>query len=376
MKNAFKLGLLIIGLAALTACSDDGGGGPEVKETGVSVTVRSGGVAVKDAYIFISPSNQFVISEDANFRKTVTRFMSGADGKAELISDKYSEGTHRLTVLKSGYLWPGIKETSVTLDQVSSLTFDLQANPTAFDGDVLVFDPELNYRTTDFLVREGIQFDFKLTIPTDMSGYKVMITAMDMTKHIEFATQLLANKDRILSWVNSGGLLIVGQLNDAGWSADFLPAGNNSIVMPPEDPKNDFPSATLLDGNHPLLKGVTQPELADSVWSYTEPLQVERKANVLFDAYDLTPTGVPNPNPAWKKIVTTPNINYTAANGTVIQANRYVAVADLKHGSGKILLSQMATYQASYGTVTVPAARKIRDNLVGIIKNPQPLLQY
>ena len=93
----------------------------------------------------------------------------------------------------------------------------------------------------------------------DFDSYNLLVIGHDATAYVEF-DQLIAAVDEIDTFVDDGGSIFIGQLNDKSvvdTPMPFLNGDRTFILHTEKDPANDFTDGEVVAGSagHPLLTG-------------------------------------------------------------------------------------------------------------------------
>lgn len=374
-----RLLTLLLGLA-LTACHDEASvtitnqSPQSVPLASVTITGRvqdSAGQPVAGAVIALAPYGRTATDvRDGQGRRTADTFVTDAQGRYTIANQPAASYT--LHALASGYA----KATrSIAVDQFAIDTlvngqivrdFTLQALPAQNNGDlppVALFDIEDKKRMTELLTSYGIRYQSLVGRLNELSTstYKVLVIGHDATVYSGI-NELLAQSARIEQFINDGGHVIVGQLNDFSFEntpLTFLGTSRSFMLHTENAPFNDFDSGVVKNAGHPLLANV-----GFSNWSFIEPGQLTVKHNVTFDAIVGSSLGSD-----WQILATAPATPFSNNLGTV-PAEADVIVAEYVHptSGGRVVLNQGAYYQGSFGNLTDANAIALTANMVAYLK--------
>jgi hypothetical protein len=345
----------------------------EITSFTLIVNVKSSnGAVIEDAAVVLNvPVSERVTINDISYNK-FTRYRTDSSGKVTIsnLPTKDSDGDtikYNVSIYKSGYTSTS-KDIGVITQEIVSIETNIIPQTGATDIKLALLDYEISYRASDFLTRNELLFtDITGKLETtDLSPYKTVALGYDASKSIDYVNQFVAQKTKLLKFVENGGRLFFFQQNDAGWDSTFFPV---SLPLADEALGNDLASGNILDSTHILVKNMTDNDInpigTDTVaWTYTEPGQLEVKHKIAFDVINKTTTG-------WNGIIATPSktLKEKDSKGNIIPPHKYWISAELRHGSGKIFLCQGAYYQATYGNTSDNKAKKMTANIVNYLKS-------
>ncbi|MBI2380411.1 MAG: carboxypeptidase regulatory-like domain-containing protein [Gammaproteobacteria bacterium] len=315
-------------------------------------------------------SRSFTVAGDQ--RRIIETFRSDAQGRFLIPQQPF--GTYALKAIASGHIPAsrpvGLVDFSPQNLRNGQITkdFSLQAFPLRDDGDippVALFDVEDKKRMSELLASRGIRFE-EISGRLDRlerSRYRVLVVGHDATVYNAF-NELIDQKALVNRFLDEGGHVVLGQLNDFSVEARPLPFldGERGFILHTEDaPFNDFNSGKIRAGDHPLVQG-----LLFGNWSFIEPGQTALKNNVTFDAAVKSSFQGPN----WQIIATAPESDFTSGRGTV-SAESDVIIAEYTDPAqgGRILVNQAAYYQGSFGDLVDPNALALTENMLAYIKH-------
>jgi len=381
MYRRFYINLILaLGLFYITGCKDSefeitnegsSAGGSTQTATVSGVVTNEQGEPVEGVAIVTQPFGRDVMLDDIG-RKLITDITTNAEGEYEIVD--LPQGTYKLHFLASGFV--KVSLTIGSVDFVPNNLVDgeikkgavLQVFPLQADGDippVALFDPEDKKRMTEILTSHGIRYTSirgnveQLT----KTNFNLLVLGLDTTVYQHF-TQLIENAPLVDQFLEDGGSIYLGQLNDFSVEATPMPflTGDQQFALHTENaPFNDFVSGRIIDETHALVS-----EVSFNDWSFVEAGQQATKHNVTFDAAIKSSI---ESSSNWNIIVTTPADDFTSGTGTVIAESDVIIAeyTDPRSGS-KIVLNQAAFYQGTFGDITEPNAIRLTSNVVNYIK--------
>jgi len=295
------------------------------QEFTLKIKVTSGGEAVMDSDIVLNNPVSVTKTIEGSDYASLTRFRTGKDGDVTIegLVLQTVEGDdllYEVTIHRAGFESKTHEITAVQPGDEVNLEVELVKYENTIDLKFALLDYESNYRATDFMNRN--KFIYKSVTgkldDEDLSSYNVLALGLDASKFVLYVEEFAANRDKILSFVEDGGVLFFFQQNDTGWKSDFFP---EPLALADENDGNDFASGMILDGEHWIATNSSEEDLVS--WEYSEPGQSELKDRIVWDA-----------------------------------------ISKENLGSGLIYVIQMAYYQATYGTVSDEKAKKFTENIL------------